>query len=69
MSDWEVVNIFVKRFRYTPIHLSLNEYIATILLHYEGCLESDGIDTATMPIVRWLETFDANYRLEDFDYR
>lgn len=68
MSDWELAEQFVRNRNYKPRNLNWRSYIATMLLHYKADLEEHD-DSPEYTFQRWLETtYDANYRLEDFDY-
>lgn len=68
MSDWDIVSNFIRQKNFTPKNVSIDSYIACILLHYEGDLENEGVETEDVSVSDWLEVFSENYRLEDFDY-
>lgn len=68
MSDWEFTENYIKQHNYIPQNISWNEYIASVLLHYEGDLESENLTENELPLKEWLENMKGNYRFEDFDY-
>lgn len=67
-SDWGKVEQFVIDRGYEPTDVSWRNYIAGILLHWEGEVEYEGESDWNTPIDNWLENFNANYRMEDFNY-
>jgi hypothetical protein len=65
MSDWDKVKQYVDEHQYTPKHITPSEYIATILLHIDGCSENEGRE---ITVDEFLETFDAYGKFSDYDY-
>jgi hypothetical protein len=68
MSDWEKVEQYVRQHGYTPINVSWESYIASIILYYEGDLEETEREADDYTIDEWLENIGENYQLKDFDY-
>lgn len=69
MSYWELTENFVKQHNYIPKNVSWDEYIAGVILHYEGDLEDEYLTEEELPLSKWLNVWiGMNYRLEDFDY-
>lgn len=67
MSKWDFVKQFVLDEGYTPKNITMDEYIANIILHYEGDLEAEGIEEeSSWPLGSWLETLGS---MEVFDYK
>ena len=67
-SNWGKVEQFVIDRGYFPVNISWREYIATIILHWEGCSEDRVSTEEELVLENWLAEFDGNYRMEDFDY-
>jgi len=69
MSDWDIVKQFVSERSYTPKYVTIDDYIAIIILHYELDLESENLTEKELSLMQWLKTYlDMNYRMESFDY-
>lgn len=65
MSDWEKVEMFVNEQGYHPEHLTMSEYIATMLLHLDGFSEGEEREIS---VDEFLENFSEYGTLEDYDY-
>jgi hypothetical protein len=56
MSDWDKVKQWVSEDGYIPKHVSMDEFIANILLQYESDLECDDCPVESWPLESWFET-------------